>query len=187
MPRRCGVRRPSADGGYVINGSKSWITHGGRADFYTLFARTGEGSRGISCFLIPGDLAGLSFGKPEEKMGLHAVPTTSAFYDHAHVDADRRIGEEGQGLQIAFSALDSGRLGIAAVAVGHRAGRAGRGHRLRQRANDVRPQDHRPPGPGVRAGRHGRRGGQRAGHLSRRRAQTRRSAGRIRRRPASPS
>ena len=118
----------SSDGGYVINGSKSWITHGGRADFYTLFARTGVGvppprsegggSRGISCFLIPGDLTGLSFGKPEEKMGLHAVPTTSAFYDHAHVDADRRIGDEGQGLQIAFSALDSGRLGIAAVAVG---------------------------------------------------------------------
>jgi alkylation response protein AidB-like acyl-CoA dehydrogenase len=106
------------DDGYVINGSKSWITHGGRADFYTLFARTGEGARGVSCFLIPADLPGLSFGKPEEKMGISAVPTTSAFYDHAHVDADRRIGEEGQGLQIAFSALDSGRLGIAAVAVG---------------------------------------------------------------------
>ena len=108
----------SDDGGYVINGSKSWITHGGRADFYTLFARTGEGSRGVSCFLVRGDLAGLSFGKPEEKMGLHAVPTTSAFYDQAHIDADRLIGAEGQGLQIAFSALDSGRLGIAAVAVG---------------------------------------------------------------------
>jgi alkylation response protein AidB-like acyl-CoA dehydrogenase len=108
----------SDDGGYVINGSKSWITHGGRADFYTLFARTGEGSRGVSCFLVPGDLAGLSFGKPEEKMGLHAVPTTSAFYDQVHIEADRLIGTEGQGLQIAFSALDSGRLGIAAVAVG---------------------------------------------------------------------
>jgi alkylation response protein AidB-like acyl-CoA dehydrogenase len=119
-----------ADGTYVINGSKSWITHGGRADFYTLFARTGgqersdpkksrgDGSRGISCFLIPADLPGLSFGKPEEKMGLAAVPTTSAFYDNAVVDAERRIGAEGQGLQIAFSALDSGRLGIAAVAVG---------------------------------------------------------------------
>lgn len=104
--------------GYVINGSKAWITHGGRADFYTLFARTGEGSRGISCFLIPADQPGLSFGKPEEKMGLAAVPTTSAFYDNAAVDAERRIGAEGQGLQIAFSALDSGRLGIAAVAVG---------------------------------------------------------------------
>ena len=102
----------------MLNGSKSWITHGGRADFYTLFARTGEGSRGISCFLIPGDLVGLSFGEPEEKMGLHAVPTTSAYYDRARIDADRLIGAEGQGLQIAFSALDSGRLGIAAVAVG---------------------------------------------------------------------
>lgn len=108
---------PSGDG-YVITGEKSWITHGGKADFYTLFARTGEGSRGISCFLIPGDQPGLSFGKPEEKMGLHAVPTTTAHYDEARVDADRRIGAEGQGLQIAFSALDSGRLGIAAVAVG---------------------------------------------------------------------
>ncbi|MGZ8815323.1 MAG: acyl-CoA dehydrogenase family protein [Mycobacterium sp.] len=103
---------------YVLNGSKSWITHGGVADFYTLFARTGEGSRGISCFLVPGDLPGLSFGKPEEKMGLHAVPTTSAFYDNARISSDRRIGAEGQGLQIAFSALDSGRLGIAAVATG---------------------------------------------------------------------
>ncbi|HPX35611.1 MAG TPA: acyl-CoA dehydrogenase family protein [Mycobacterium sp.] len=113
---RCAAT-PTADG-YVINGSKSWITHGGRADFYTLFARTGEGSRGISCFLIPAGIEGLSFGKPEEKMGLCAVPTTTAFYDKAEIGADRRIGAEGQGLQIAFSALDSGRLGIAAVAVG---------------------------------------------------------------------
>ena len=112
------LRLCPTDGGYTLNGSKAWITHGGRADFYTLFARTGEGSRGISCFLVPGDLPGLSFGKPEEKMGLHAVPTTSAFYDQAHIDGDRRIGAEGQGLPIAFSALDSGRLGIAAVAVG---------------------------------------------------------------------
>ncbi|KUI21471.1 acyl-CoA dehydrogenase [Mycobacterium sp. GA-1285] len=113
---RCAAAK--TDGGYVLNGSKSWITHGGRADFYTLFARTGDGSRAISCFLVPGDLPGLSFGKPEEKMGLHAIPTTSAFYEDAAIDADRLIGAEGQGLQIAFSALDSGRLGIAAVATG---------------------------------------------------------------------
>ncbi|KUI45929.1 acyl-CoA dehydrogenase [Mycobacterium sp. GA-1199] len=113
---RCAATK-TADG-YVLNGSKSWITHGGRADFYTLFARTGEGSKGISCFLVPGDLPGLSFGKPEEKMGLHAIPTTSAFYSDAHIDSERLIGAEGQGLQIAFSALDSGRLGIAAVATG---------------------------------------------------------------------
>ena len=108
---------PTEDG-YVVNGAKAWITHGGIADFYNLFARTGEGSKGISCFLVPKDQQGLSFGKPEEKMGLHAVPTTSAHYDMAALRAERRLGTEGQALQIAFSALDSGRLGIAAVAVG---------------------------------------------------------------------
>ncbi|MBF4998342.1 acyl-CoA dehydrogenase family protein [Nocardia sp. BSTN01] len=107
-----------ADGGYRLNGTKAWITHGGVADFYNVFARTGEGSRGISCFLVPKDLEGLSFGKPEEKMGLHAVPTTTAHYDDAYLPGERRIGAEGQGLQIALSALDSGRLGIAAVATG---------------------------------------------------------------------
>jgi hypothetical protein len=106
------------DHGYRINGAKAWITHGGIADFYSLFARTGEGSQGISSFLVDKDTEGLTFGPPEDKMGLHAIPTTTAHYDDAFVSAERRIGTEGQGLQIAFSALDSGRLGIAAVAVG---------------------------------------------------------------------
>ncbi|MGV9377534.1 acyl-CoA dehydrogenase family protein [Nonomuraea sp. NPDC003707] len=104
--------------GYRITGNKAWITHGGLADFYALFVRTGEGSRGISCFLAPGAADGLTFGRPEEKMGLHAVPTTSAHWDGAILEEERLIGEEGQGLQIAFSALDSGRLGIAACATG---------------------------------------------------------------------
>ncbi len=104
--------------GYRVTGTKAWITHGGIADFYNLFARTGEGSQGISCFLVPAGTDGLSFGKPEEKMGLAAVPTTAAYYDKVFLPEQRRIGKEGQGLQIAFSALDSGRLGIAAVAVG---------------------------------------------------------------------
>ncbi|OPF83188.1 acyl-CoA dehydrogenase [Streptomyces antioxidans] len=104
--------------GYLINGAKAWITHGGKADFYALFARTGPGSNGISCFFAPGHTDGLSFGRPEEKMGLHAIPTTSAFWDDALLAADRLIGGEGKGLHIAFSALDSGRLGIAACATG---------------------------------------------------------------------
>jgi alkylation response protein AidB-like acyl-CoA dehydrogenase len=108
----------ACDGGYRIDGAKAWITHGGVADFYTLFARTDTGSRGISCFLVPKDAAGLAFGRPEEKMGLRSIPTTTAHYDEVFVPTRRRIGAEGQGLQIAFSALDSGRLGIAAVAVG---------------------------------------------------------------------
>jgi alkylation response protein AidB-like acyl-CoA dehydrogenase len=104
--------------GYRINGAKAWITHGGKAGFYALFARTAPGNDGISCFLAPGHTDGLTFGRPEEKMGLHAIPTTAAFWDNALLAPDRRIGREGQGLQIAFSALDSGRLGIAACATG---------------------------------------------------------------------
>jgi alkylation response protein AidB-like acyl-CoA dehydrogenase len=111
-------RAEKTEGGYRVTGTKAWITHGGKADFYALFARTGEGSRGISCFLAPGQVEGLSFGRPEEKMGLHAIPTTMANWDGAVIEADRLIGAEGQGLPIAFSALDSGRLGIAAVATG---------------------------------------------------------------------
>jgi alkylation response protein AidB-like acyl-CoA dehydrogenase len=106
------------DTGYRITGTKAWITHGGRADFYALFARTAPGNHGISCFVAPGQADGLSFGRPERKMGLQAVPTTSAMWDGAVIDAERLVGEEGQGLQIAFSALDSGRLGIAACATG---------------------------------------------------------------------
>ncbi len=106
------------EGGYRITGTKAWVTHGGKAGFYTLFARTGAGSHGVSAFLAPGEADGLSFGKPERKMGLDAIPTTSVHWDGVVLDADRLIGAEGQGLPIAFSALDSGRLGIAAVATG---------------------------------------------------------------------
>jgi len=109
----------STEDGYRVSGSKAWITNGGKADFYVTFLRTSEdGPRGVSCFLVAGDTDGLSFGRPEEKMGLRAIPTTSAHYDNAFLDADRLLGAPGQGLPIAFAALDSGRLGIAAVAVG---------------------------------------------------------------------
>lgn len=108
----------ATDDGYRVSGTKAWITNGGTADFYTTFLRTGEGSKGVSCFLVPRDLDGLTFDRPEEKMGLRAIPTASAQYDDAVLETGRRIGDEGQGLPIAFAALDSGRLGIAAVAVG---------------------------------------------------------------------
>jgi alkylation response protein AidB-like acyl-CoA dehydrogenase len=111
-------RAERIEDGYRITGTKAWITHGGKADFYALFARTGKGSRGVSCLLAPGSVEGLSFGRPEDQMGLHAIPTTLANWDGAVLEADRLIGTEGQGLPIAFSALDSGRLGIAAVATG---------------------------------------------------------------------
>ncbi|MGW0612318.1 acyl-CoA dehydrogenase family protein [Streptomyces sp. NPDC002788] len=105
--------------GWVITGSKAWITHGGIADFYTVMARTGEeGPRGITAFLVPGDAEGLSAAAPEKKMGMKGSPTAQVHFDGVRVSDARRIGEEGQGLTIALTALDSGRLGIAACAVG---------------------------------------------------------------------
>jgi alkylation response protein AidB-like acyl-CoA dehydrogenase len=104
---------------WMITGTKAWITHGGIADFYTVMARTGEeGPRGITAFLVPGDAPGLSAAPPEKKMGMKGSPTAQVHFDGVRVGDDRRIGEEGQGLAIALSALDSGRLGIAACAIG---------------------------------------------------------------------
>jgi alkylation response protein AidB-like acyl-CoA dehydrogenase len=104
---------------WVITGTKAWITHGGIADFYTVMARTGaEGSRGITAFLVPGDAEGLSGAAPEKKMGMKGSPTAQVHFDGVRVPDSRRLGEEGQGFTIALSALDSGRLGIAACAIG---------------------------------------------------------------------
>ena len=112
--------RATRDGDdYVIKGRKAWISHAGHADFYTTFARTSDdGGRGISCFIIPADTPGISFGAPERKMGLHCDTVREVIFDDVRVPADRRIGDEGQGMAIALAALDSGRLGIAAGATG---------------------------------------------------------------------
>ncbi|MFF1680276.1 acyl-CoA dehydrogenase family protein [Streptomyces sp. NPDC058256] len=104
---------------WVITGTKAWITHGGIADFYTVLARSGaEGARGITAFLVPGDAEGLSAAPPEKKMGMKGSPTAQVHFDGVRISDDRRIGDEGQGFAIALSALDSGRLGIAACAIG---------------------------------------------------------------------
>ncbi|GHH66148.1 acyl-CoA dehydrogenase [Kitasatospora indigofera] len=104
---------------YVISGTKAWITHGGQADFYSALVRTGEdGPRGISCLLVPAGSAGLSAAPPEHKMGMRSSPTAQVHFDGVRVARERLIGTEGQGFQIALSALDSGRLGIAACAIG---------------------------------------------------------------------
>ncbi|WP_369207160.1 acyl-CoA dehydrogenase family protein [Streptomyces sp. PU-14G] len=104
---------------WVLTGTKAWITHGGVADFYTVLARTGEdGPRGITAFLVPADAEGLSAAPPERKMGLNGSPTAQVHFDQVRVPDARRLGEEGQGLTVALSSLDAGRLGIAACAVG---------------------------------------------------------------------
>ncbi|MCZ2811166.1 acyl-CoA dehydrogenase family protein [Modestobacter sp. VKM Ac-2979] len=104
---------------YVLTGEKAWTTHGGHADFYKVMARTSDdGARGISCFLVPADSDGLSADTAERKMGLTGSTTATMRFEGVRVDADRRLGEEGEGLSIALAGLDAGRLGIAAVATG---------------------------------------------------------------------
>jgi alkylation response protein AidB-like acyl-CoA dehydrogenase len=104
-----------ADDGWVASGEKAWVTHGGQADFYSTFLRAPEG---ISCFHLTPDLPGFSPARPEEKMGLTASHTAAIRLDDVPVPAERLVGEPGRGLAIALSALDSGRLGVSAVAVG---------------------------------------------------------------------
>jgi alkylation response protein AidB-like acyl-CoA dehydrogenase len=113
------TRAVRQDVSYVVNGTKAWTTHGGVADFYSLFVRTGgPGPKGISCLLAPADTSGLSAAAPERKMGMHASPVAQILLNDAEVPADRLIAEEGSGFAIAMSALDGGRLGIAASAIG---------------------------------------------------------------------
>ncbi len=105
--------------GWVLDGTKFWITHGGVADVYVVMARTGgEGPSGVSAFLVPHGTPGLSYGKKEEKMGLRASPTVEIVLEGARVPLDALIGGEGEGFRVAMTALDSGRITIAATAVG---------------------------------------------------------------------
>ena len=117
--------RAVADGDeFVIDGVKAWITHGGQADFYTLFARTSgessgpERSTGISCFHVPASTPGVSAAPPEHKMGMRSSVTAQMRFESARVPAAQLIGEPGHGFRIALGALDAGRLGIAACATG---------------------------------------------------------------------
>jgi alkylation response protein AidB-like acyl-CoA dehydrogenase len=106
-------------GGWVLNGSKQWITSGDQAGVIVVWARTGgPGSKGISCFLIEGGTPGLHIGKHEEKMGLRASTTVSLSLEDLRLPASALLGEEGQGFAVAMRALDGGRVGIAAQAVG---------------------------------------------------------------------
>jgi alkylation response protein AidB-like acyl-CoA dehydrogenase len=109
----------AGDGGWLANGEKAWVTHGGHADFYSTFLRTpDDGARGISCFHLTPDLPGFGAARPEEKMGLTGSTTAAIHLDDVPVPTDRLVGERGRGLSIALAALDSGRLGVSAVAVG---------------------------------------------------------------------
>jgi len=104
---------------YVLNGSKQFISGAGAADFYFVFARTGdEGANGISAFAVMKDTPGLSFGALEKKMGWNAQPTRQVIFDDCKVPAANRVGQEGHGFRFAMSGLDGGRVNIGVCSLG---------------------------------------------------------------------
>ncbi len=114
--------RAERDGAhYVLNGAKRYITNANRASLFTVMARTDQtakGGSGVSAFLVPSDLPGVSIGKPEKKMGQQGAHICDVNFDNVRVPAENRLGEEGQGFRVAMQVLDRGRLHIGSVCVG---------------------------------------------------------------------
>jgi len=110
----------SSDGPYILSGTKTWVSNGSVADIFIVFAKTDPdaGGKGISAFLVEPGFKGFRIGRHEEKMGQHSSPSVEIVLNECEVPVENRVGEEGQGLKIALSALDNGRIGIAAQAVG---------------------------------------------------------------------
>jgi len=105
---------------YRLSGTKRFITNADKAQLFTVMARTGDepGARGVSAFLVPKDLPGVSIGEPEKKMGQKGAKVADVIFDDVPVPAANRLGEEGEGFKIAMRVLDRGRLHISAVSVG---------------------------------------------------------------------
>ncbi|MDZ5711206.1 acyl-CoA dehydrogenase [Jeotgalibacillus haloalkalitolerans] len=114
------TRAVKKDDHYVLNGSKIFITNGGEADTYIVFAVTDpeKGTRGISAFIVEKNFPGFVVGKDEEKMGLHGSRTVQLTFEDMKVPAENLLGEEGEGFKIALGNLDVGRIGIAAKSLG---------------------------------------------------------------------
>ena len=108
---------------YVLNGAKAFISGAGVSDLYVVMVRTGEdGPKGVSCLVVEKGTPGLSFGKPEAKMGWNSQPTAQVNFEDARVPVANRIGAEGEGFRIAMAGLDGGRINIAACSLGTAAG-----------------------------------------------------------------
>jgi len=104
---------------WVVNGTKLWVTNGSEADVVLLFVRTEDGDRrNASCFIVPKNTPGLTVGKHEDKLGIRGSSTTELVFENCKVPAENLLGERGHGLKIALTAIDGGRLGIAAQALG---------------------------------------------------------------------
>lgn len=114
------TRAEKVDGGWLLNGTKAWITSGPAADYFLVLAKTDPeaGARGVSCFVVLKGTDGLIPGRPETKMGQHAALTSTVVLEDCFVPDGHLVGEPGQGFVIAMSQLDSGRIAIASQAVG---------------------------------------------------------------------
>ena len=114
------TRARKVDGGYVLDGQKAWISNGGIAQFYVVFATVapGTGHRGVTAFLLDRDDEGLSFGAPIPKMGQRAIPNTELFLQDCFVPDDRRLGAEGDGFRGLMTTFDRSRANLAAAATG---------------------------------------------------------------------
>jgi len=114
------TRARKTDKGWVIDGSKLWITSGTDAGLFVVWARTSDapGTKGISTFLVPGDAPGLTCGKPEDKLGQRGSPTTALEFEGVEVGDEALLGETERGFPVAMMALDGGRVGIASLALG---------------------------------------------------------------------
>ncbi|MGO8950653.1 MAG: acyl-CoA dehydrogenase family protein [Ktedonobacterales bacterium] len=114
---RASARRDGDD--YVLNGSKFWVTSAGVADIYAVMLRTSDdGAHGITTFIVEKDTPGLSIGKRERKMGLHSSPTGELIFENCRIPATNRLGREGEGLKIALSSLDGGRINMGSISLG---------------------------------------------------------------------
>ncbi|OLP66821.1 Acyl-CoA dehydrogenase [Bacillus pumilus] len=114
------LRAERADEYYVLNGTKIFITSGGEADLYLVFAVTDPAStkKNISAFIVEEDTPGFTIGKDEKKMGLHGSKTVTLHFDGVRIPKEQLLGEEGEGFHIAMSSLNAGRIGIAAQSLG---------------------------------------------------------------------
>ena len=118
---QCSARHsPLATRHYLLNGTKTWVSNGSVAGVFIIFAKTdpSAGGKGLSAFLVEPSFKGFRVGRHEEKMGQLSSPSVEIVLNDCEVPAENRLGEEGQGLKIALSALDGGRIGIGALAVG---------------------------------------------------------------------